>query len=69
MSEVVLFNSLMLSDEQFDTIASLASLNYSEAQMAIYLELDYLAFENHVRLLIAKFNFILLKENWKVNFW
>lgn len=48
MSDLVLFNSLMLSDEQFDTIAALSALNYTRAQMALYLEIDLLAFEKAI---------------------
>ncbi|AGN89404.1 hypothetical protein LIT13_01335 [Flavobacterium psychrophilum] len=68
MSEVVLFNSLMLSDEQFDTIASLASLNYSEAQMAIYLELDYLAFEKSRKAANSKIQFYITKGKLESKF-
>lgn len=42
--EVVLFNPLMLSDEEFETIAALSALNYTEAQMAAYLSLDLVEF-------------------------
>lgn len=31
----------MLSDEQFDAIASLSALNYTYEQMSIYLEIDF----------------------------
>jgi hypothetical protein len=48
MSDLVLFNPLMLSDEQFDTIAALSALNYTKAQMAVYLEIDLLAFEKAI---------------------
>lgn len=57
MSEIVLFNPLMLSDEQFETIEGLAALNYTPAEMAIYLELDYSKFKNAIG-----------KENSKIAF-
>lgn len=43
-ANIALFNPLMLSDEQFETIASLSALNYTKSQMALYLELDYAQF-------------------------
>lgn len=45
MSEIVLFNMLKLSDEEFDTVAGLSAMNYSLHQMAIYLEIDFEEFE------------------------
>lgn len=45
MSDVVLFNMLKLSDEELDTIAGLASLNYSNHQIAMWLEKDFIEFE------------------------
>jgi hypothetical protein len=45
MSQVVLFNMLKLSDEELDTIAALAAMNYDHHQMAIYLEKDFIEFE------------------------
>ena len=44
MADIVLFNPLKLSDEEFDTIAALSALNYSIAQIAVYLEVDFLNF-------------------------
>lgn len=44
MSDIALFNPLMLSDEEFETIAGLSALNYTLAQMAVYLEKDYAHF-------------------------
>lgn len=57
MSELVLFNPLLLSDEQFETIEGLAALNYTPAEMAIYLELDLGAFKKAMN-----------KENSKIAF-
>ena len=39
-----LFNSLKLSDEELETIADLAALDYTRAEMAMYLEIDYKQF-------------------------
>lgn len=48
-NEIVLFNPLSLSDEEFDAIASLSALNYTYEQMAIYLEIDFEQFEKAIK--------------------
>ncbi len=45
MADVVLTNSLMLSDEECETIASLSAINYTMRQMAMYLEIPFAKFQ------------------------
>jgi hypothetical protein len=68
MTQIVLFNPLMLSDEQFETIAALSALNYTNAQIAVYLEIDYLEFEKALKAENSKLKFNIIRGKLESKF-
>jgi len=65
---VVLFNPLKLSDEQFETIEALVALNYTPAQMAVYMEVDYVEFKKAIDAPNSKIQFHLTRGKLQSKF-
>lgn len=59
--ELSLVNDLKLSDEEFETIQKLASLNYTKSQMAMYLDIPLDEFVYAVNLPNSKIQFFITK--------
>ena len=59
--ELSLVNDLKLSDEEFETIQKLASLNYTKSQMAMYLDIPLDEFVYAVNLPNSKIQFYITK--------